>query len=211
MRFAPMADTCFQRFLLLKLVMYAAPVCSLYYYYVCVYLDRQIALPIWGATHVFFFFFFFNICISFSIFVILVDVFFSFLVSFSNMSFVVILVEGSLCIPGHVSRTCSCVSIFSGHFRHFVSLYLPLKLFFTSNILVLALNIIDASWRVNSFMYLGRSPTFHLVFFSKYCVFVFPSQVFSIFSWRNYLVGLSLFLLCLFLVWFFLYFLLFCW
>ena len=62
------------------------------------------------------------------------------------------------------SGTCSCVSIFSGHFRHFVSLYLPLKLFFTSNILVLALNIIDASWRVNSFMYLGRSPTFHLVF-----------------------------------------------
>ena len=57
------------------------------------------------------------------------------------MSFVVILVEGSLCIPGHVSRTCSCVSIFSGHFRHFVSLYLPLKLFFTSSILVLALNI----------------------------------------------------------------------
>ena len=52
--------------------------------------------------------------------------FFVFLVSFSNMSFVVILVEGSLCIPGHVSRTCSCVSIFSGHFRHFVSLYLPL-------------------------------------------------------------------------------------
>ena len=123
----------------------------------CVYLDRQIALPIWGATHVFFllffyyyYFFFFYICISFSIFVILVDVFFSFLVSFSNMSFVVILVDGSLCIPGHVSRTCSCVSIFSGHFRHFVSLYLPLKLFFTSNILVLALNIIDASWRVNS-------------------------------------------------------------
>ena len=127
------------------------------------------------------------------------------------MSFVVILVEGSLCIPGHVSRTCSCVSIFSGHFRHFVSLYLPLKLFFTSNILVLALNIIDASWRVNSFMYLGRSPTFHLVFFSKYCVFVFPSQVFSIFFGRNYLVVLSLFLLCLFLVWFFLCFLLFCW
>ena len=84
----------------------------------------------------FLYIFFFYICISFSIFVILVDVFFSFLVSFSNMSFVVILVEGSLCIPGHVSRTCSCVSIFSGHFRHFVSWYLPLKLFFTSNILV---------------------------------------------------------------------------
>ena len=135
----------------------------------CVYLDRQIALPIWGATHVFvlfclLLFLFFYIFISFSIFVILVDVFFSFLVSFV-MSFVVILVEGSLCIPGHVSRTCSCVSIFSGHFRHFVSLYLPLKLFFTSNILVLALNIIDASWRVNSFMYSGRSPAFHLVFF----------------------------------------------
>ena len=45
----------------------------------CVYLDRQIALPIWGATHVFIFFiFFFYICISFSIFVILVDVFFRF-------------------------------------------------------------------------------------------------------------------------------------
>ena len=68
------------------------------------------------------------------------------------MSFVVILVEGSVFIPGHVSMTCSCVSIFSGHFRHFVSLYWPLKLCFTSNILVLALNIIDASWRVNYFM-----------------------------------------------------------
>ena len=126
-----------------------------------------------------------------------------FLVSFSNMSFVVILVEGSLCIPGHVSRTCSCVSIFSGHFRHFVSLYLPLKLFFTSSILVLALNIIDASWRVNSFMYLGRSPAFHLVFFSKYCVFVFPSQVFSIFflkklfSWLEFIS--PVFISCVFL------------
>ena len=120
-----------------------------------------------------FFILFFYICISFSIFVILVDVFFSFLVSFSNISFVVILVEWSVCIPGYVSRTCSCVSIFSGHFRHFVSLYLPLKLFFTSNILVLALNIIDASWRVNSFMYLCRSPTFHLVFFLVSIVFLF--------------------------------------
>ena len=63
------------------------------------------------------------------IFVILVDVVISFLVSFSNIAFVVILVDGSVCIPGHVSGTCSCVSIFSGHFRHFVSLHLPLKLF----------------------------------------------------------------------------------
>ena len=150
-----------------------------------------------GELHMFFYFFIFFF-ISFSIFAILVDVFFSFLVSFSNMSFVVILVEGSLCIPGHVSRTCSCVSILSGHFRNFVSLYLPLKLFFTSNILVLALNIIDASWRVNSFMYLGRSPTFHLVFFSKYCVFVFPSQVFSIFFLKKLFSWLE-FISCAFL------------
>ena len=110
----------------------------------------------------YFLFYFLYICISFSIFVILVDVFFSFFVSFSNMSFVVILVEGS---------------------------YLPLKVFFTSNILVLALNIIDASWRVKSFMYLGRSPTFHLVFFSKYCVFVFPSIFFlkKLFSWLEFI------------------------
>ena len=137
----------------------------------CVYLDRQIALPIWGATHVFFLvlfiflflfflFYFFYICISFIIFVILVYVVFIFLVSFSNISFVVILVEGSVCIPGHVSRTCSCVSILSGHFWHFVSLYLPLKLFFTSN----------------SFS------NFPFGVFSKYCVFVFPHRCSRFFS-----------------------------
>ena len=95
----------------------------------------------------------FYICIYFSIFVILVDVSFQFLVSFSKMSFVVILVDGSECILGHVSMTWSCAAIFSGHFRHFASLHLPLKLFLTSNILVLALHIIDASWRVSSLMY----------------------------------------------------------
>ena len=132
------------------------------------YIWIALDLPIWGATHVFFY-----ICISFSklIFVILVVVIFSFFGVVFKYFIVVILVDGSVCIPGHVSRTCSCVSIFSGHFRHFVSLYLPLKLFFTSNILVLALNVINTSWRVNSFMYLGRSPTFRLVFFSKYCGF----------------------------------------
>ena len=101
--------------------------------------------------------------------------------SFSNISFVVILVDGSVCIPGHVSRTCSCVSIFSGHFRNFVSLYLPLKF------LVLALNIIDASWRVNSFFHVfGSFSNFPFGVFSQYCVFVFPSQVFSIFFLRKF-------------------------
>ena len=75
-----------------------------------------------------------------------------------------------------------------GIFRHFVSLYLPLKLFFASHILVLALNIIDASWRVNSFMYLGRSPTFHLMFFSKYCVFCFfLTSVLDFLSWLEFI------------------------
>ena len=64
-------------------------------------------------------------------------------------------------------------------------------------------SLIDASWRVNSFMYLGRSPAFHLVFFSKYCVFVFPSQVFSIFflkklfSWLEFIS--PVFISCVFL------------
>ena len=44
---------------------------------------------------------------------------------------------------------------------------------FTSSILVRPLNIIDASWRVSSFMYLSRSTNFHLVFLSKYSVFAF--------------------------------------
>ena len=102
-----------------------------YYYYVCISGSPD------RSTHLgYFFYCFFLLYLHlylylylFNIFVILVDVVFSFLVSFSNISFVVILVDGSVCIPGHVSMTCSCVSIFSGHFLHFVSLYLPLKLF----------------------------------------------------------------------------------
>ena len=94
----------------------------------CVYLDRQIALPIWGATHGLKKYN--NICISFSIFVILVHVVF--------------------------------------------------------------------------FLF---SPTFHLVFFSKYCVFVFPSQVFSIFflkkcfSWLEFIS--PVFVSCVVLLFFF--------
>ena len=64
------------------------------------------ASVVWAAILGFLFF------ISFSIFVILVDVVFSFLVSFSNISFFVILVDGSVCITGHDSRTCSCISIY---------------------------------------------------------------------------------------------------
>ena len=81
--------------------------------------------------------------------------------SFSNISFVVILVDGSVCIPGHVSRTCSCVSMLSGHFRHFVSLYLPLKLFFTSNILVIALKVFSIFFLKKFFSWLEFiSPVF---------------------------------------------------
>ena len=70
------------------------------------------------------------------------------------MSFIVIFVVSSSCIPVHVSRTCSCDSTVSVHLRHLVSLYFPLKLFLTSSILVLALKMVDASVLFNSFMYL---------------------------------------------------------
>ena len=59
-----------------------------------------------------------------------------------NMSFIVIFVVSSSCIPVHVSRTCSCDSTVSVHLRHLVSLYFPLKLFLTSSILVLALKMV---------------------------------------------------------------------
>ena len=53
-------------------------------------------------------------------------------------------------------------------------------------------------------------------FFGKYCVFVFPHRCSRSFSWRYYLVDLSLFILCLFLSIFFISFYpffvpLFCW
>ena len=41
------------------------------------------------------------------------------------MSFIVIFVVSSSCIPVHVSRTCSCDSKVSVHLRHLVSLYFP--------------------------------------------------------------------------------------
>ena len=95
------------------------------------------------------------------------------------MSFVFIFVVSSSCIPVHVSRTCSCDSMVSVHLRHLVSLYFPLKLFFTSCILVLALKMVDASILFNSFMYFCRSPAFQFVFSRRNCIFVFPSPVFS--------------------------------
>ena len=102
------------------------------------------------------------------------------------MSFVFIFVVSSSCIPVHVSRTCSCDSMVSVHLRHLVSLYFPLKLFFTSCILVLALKMVDASILFNSFMYFGRSPAFQFVFSRRNCIFVFPSLVFSMLC-RKYL------------------------
>ena len=95
------------------------------------------------------------------------------------MSFIFIFVVSSSCIPVHVSRTCSCDSMVSVHLRHLLSLYFPLKLFFTSSILVLALKMVDASILVNSVMYFGRSPAFQFVFSRRNCIFVFPPLVFS--------------------------------
>ena len=94
------------------------------------------------------------------------------------MSYIFIFVVSSSCIPVHVSRTCPCDSAVSVHLRHLVSLYFPLKLFFTSSILVLAMKIVDASILFNSFMYFGRSPVFQFVFSRRNCIFVFPPPVF---------------------------------
>ena len=94
------------------------------------------------------------------------------------MSFIFIFVVSSSCIPVHVSMTCPCDSTVSVHLRHLVSLYFPLKLFFTSSILVLAMKIVDVSILFNSFMYFGRSPVFQFVFFRRNCIFVFPPLVF---------------------------------
>ena len=102
------------------------------------------------------------------------------------MSFVFIFVVSSSCIPVHVSRTCSCDYMVSVHLRHLVSLYFPLKLFFTSSILVLALKMVDASILFNSFMYFGRSPAFQVAFSRRNCIFVFPPLVFSMLC-RKYL------------------------
>ena len=102
------------------------------------------------------------------------------------MSFIYMFVVSSSCIPVHVSRTCFCDSMVSVHLRHLVSLYFPLKLFFTSSILVLALKMVDASILFNYFMYFGRSAAFQFVFSRRNCIFVFPPLVFSMLC-RKYL------------------------
>ena len=101
------------------------------------------------------------------------------------MSFIFIFVVSSSCIPVHVSRTSSCDSTVSVHLQHRVSLYFPLKLFFTSSIIVLALKMVDASIIFNSFMYFGRSPIFQFVFSRRNCIFVFPPLVFCM-LYRKY-------------------------
>ena len=112
------------------------------------------------------------------------------------MSFVFIFVVSSSCIPVHVSRTCSCDSMVSVHLRHLVSLYFPLKLFFTSSILVLALKMVDASILFNSFMYFGRSPCLPVCVFSQKlylrfsfaCFFYVVSEVSFQFLWVDIFV-----------------------
>ena len=86
------------------------------------------------------------------------------------MQFIFIFVVSSSCIHVYVSRTCSCDSMASVHLRNVVSLYFPLKLFFTSSILVLALKMVDASIIFNYFMYFGRSPAIKFVLSRRNCI-----------------------------------------
>ena len=125
-----------------------------------------------GELHLIYF------CIFSIIFVSCFAVVFRLVGLLSNMSFIFIFVVSSSCIPVHVSRTCSCDSKVSVHLLHLVSLYFPLKSFFTSRILVLALKMVDASILFNSFMYFGRSPAFQFVFSRRNCIFVFPRLFF---------------------------------
>ena len=67
---------------------------------VCVYMGRQIALPMMGSYNFFYLFFI--------IFVSCFSVTFRLVGLLSNMSFIFIVVVLSSCIPVHVSRPCSC-------------------------------------------------------------------------------------------------------
>ena len=91
-------------------------------------------------------------------------------------------VELVVCILLHSSSICSCVSFGSPHLRQITSLYLPLKLFFTSSILVRALKMVDASILLSLFMYVFLVPGLQVVLFSRYCVLVFPSAFLFIVS-----------------------------
>ena len=127
-------------------------------------MNDQISLSMMGSYT------WFSYLIFSSIFVSCFAVVFRLVGLLSNMSFIVIFVVSSSCIPVDVSRTCSCDSTVSVHLRHLVSLYFPLKLFFTSSILVLALKM---AILFNLFMYVGRSPVFQFVFSRRNCIFVF--------------------------------------
>ena len=79
-------------------------------------------------------------------------------------------------IPLHSSSICSCVSVGSPHLRQVTSLCVYLcSFFFTSNILVRALNMVEVSILVSLFIYVFLIPGFHVVLLRKYCVLVFPS------------------------------------
>ena len=74
----------------------------------CVYLGRQIALPMMGSYTWFSYLF---SLVAFRLVGLL-----------SNISFIFIFVVSSSCIPVHVSRTRSCDSTVSVHLRHLVLL-----------------------------------------------------------------------------------------
>ena len=89
--------------------------------------------------------------------------------SLQNISVLFTFVVMFVWIPLHSSSICSCVSVGSPHLRQ-VTL-----LFFTSSILVCALNMVEACILVSLFIYVFLLPGFHVVLFSRYCVLVFPS------------------------------------
>ena len=61
-------------------------------------------------------------------------------------------------------------------------MFTSVVVFFTSSILVRALNMVDASILVSLFIYIFLLPAFHVVLLSRYCVLVFPSAVAFIMS-----------------------------
>ena len=108
--------------------------------------------------------------------------------SLQNISVLFTFVVLFVWIPLHSSSICSCVSVGSPHLRQVTLLCLPLKLFFTSSILVRALNMVDASILVSLFIYVFLLPGFHVVLFNRYCVLVFPSAFVFIMSANLFLM-----------------------
>ena len=108
-----------------------------------------------------------------------------------KMSSFVAIDVGSWWISGHSSRMCSWVSCASLHSLQVLSLCIPRKLFFTSIILVRALNIMLHSLLVSFLIYSAETPGYQSGVFSFRNLtldFSFPSL--SILSWKACLIFL---------------------